>query len=65
MALANATLTHFFHSYIAGVRRLNLKPEIGGSPPATDLSFSDVDVHIGVLNIQIGRGFVSDLSFLF
>ena len=34
---------------------LNLKPEIGGSPPATDLSFSDVVIHVGVLSIQIEK----------
>ena len=52
VALANAILTHFF-SIIYCRGKANLKPEIGGSPPTTDLSFSDVDVHVGMLSIQI------------
>ena len=34
----------FFQSFIAGLRRFNFKPEIGGSPPASDVSYSHVHV---------------------
>ena len=38
------THTFFFQSFIAGLRCLNLQPEIGGLPPASNFSLSDVDV---------------------